>query len=147
MAEFTLSSSDGEEFKVPKGTIEQSNVFKGATEDGDTEVPVPQATTAVLKKIIEYCDHVNGGAAAPDIPQPNPKSAVKLGDLVDKWYADFCFNQSQEEMINLITAAKNLDMPGLTALCGCYFAFEMRARDGAELKAYLGIVEEEKKEN
>ncbi|KAL6531899.1 SKP1-like protein 1A [Orobanche minor] len=59
-----LKSSDGEIFEVEEGVAVQSQTIKHMIEDGcaDSAIPLPNVTSKILAKVIEYCkyhvDHV-----------------------------------------------------------------------------------------
>ncbi|KAF6164039.1 hypothetical protein GIB67_028743 [Kingdonia uniflora] len=78
----TLNSSDGESFEVDQVVAEESQTIKHLIEDdcADNPVPLPNVTSKILAKVIEYCKkHVE-----------SPKSEDKAVDEELKtWDAEF----------------------------------------------------------
>ncbi|MQM04606.1 hypothetical protein Taro_037408 [Colocasia esculenta] len=63
----TLKSSDGEEFEVEEAVAMESQTIKHMIEDecADNGIPLPNVTSKILSKVIEYCKkHVEAVAAA-----------------------------------------------------------------------------------
>lgn len=52
-----LKSSDGETFEVDENVAMLSHTIKHMIEDGcaDTSIPLPNVTSKILSKVIEYC--------------------------------------------------------------------------------------------
>ncbi|KAJ5446779.1 SKP1 component dimerization [Penicillium cf. griseofulvum] len=60
MSAITLTSSDGVDISVERTTAERSVLIKNMLEDlGDSgeAIPIPNVNEAVLKKVIEWCEH------------------------------------------------------------------------------------------
>ncbi|KAG0337791.1 hypothetical protein BG000_004978, partial [Podila horticola] len=56
----TLTSLDDVKFTVDKEVAERSILIKNMIEDvgeSDSPIPLPNVSSAVLKKVIEYCEH------------------------------------------------------------------------------------------
>lgn len=63
----TLKSSDGEEFVVDQAVALESQTIKHMIEDdcADNGIPLPNVTSKILSKVIEYCQkHVQAAASA-----------------------------------------------------------------------------------
>uniref|UniRef100_A0A453QCA9 SKP1 component POZ domain-containing protein n=1 Tax=Aegilops tauschii subsp. strangulata TaxID=200361 RepID=A0A453QCA9_AEGTS len=86
----TLKSSDGEEFEVEEAVAMESQTIRHMIEDdcADNGIPLPNVTSKILSKVIEYCNkHVqakpaDAAAAAPDAAAP-PAEDLK------NWDAEF----------------------------------------------------------
>ncbi|KAK4378289.1 hypothetical protein RND71_000151 [Anisodus tanguticus] len=62
-----LKSSDGESFEVDESVALESQTIKHMIEDdcANTSIPLPNVTSKILAKVIEYCKrHVDAAAAA-----------------------------------------------------------------------------------
>lgn len=62
-----LKSSDGETFEVEEAVALESQTIKHMIEDNcaDTSIPLPNVTSKILAKVIEYCKrHVDAAAKA-----------------------------------------------------------------------------------
>lgn len=64
-----LKSSDGETFEVEEAVAVESQTIKHMIEDNcaDTSIPLPNVTSKILAKVIEYCKrHVESAAKSED---------------------------------------------------------------------------------
>ncbi|KAF5810257.1 putative S-phase kinase-associated protein [Helianthus annuus] len=64
-----LKSSDGETFEVEETVALESQTIKHMIEDdcADTVIPLPNVTSKILSKVIEYCKkHVQADDKSPD---------------------------------------------------------------------------------
>ncbi|KAF8758304.1 ubiquitin ligase [Rhizoctonia solani] len=55
-----LVTSDNEQFNVDKDVAERSVLIKNMLEDvgeSDQPIPLPNVSSSVLKKVLEYCEH------------------------------------------------------------------------------------------
>lgn len=60
MSTIILLSNDNEEFRVQKKVAEKSILIKNMIEDvenSDWPIPLPNVTSKILNKIIEWCNH------------------------------------------------------------------------------------------
>jgi S-phase kinase-associated protein 1 len=81
----TLKSSDGETFVVDEAVAVESQTIKHMIEDdcADNEIPLPNVTSKILAKVIEYCKkHVEADA---------DKDATITGkdEFMKSWDAEF----------------------------------------------------------
>ncbi|KAL5986058.1 SKP1-like protein 1A [Asimina triloba] len=83
----TLKSSDGEEFVIDEAVALESQTIKHMIEDdcADNGIPLPNVTSKILSKVIEYCKkHVEAAASK------NPEDrATTAEDDLKSWDADF----------------------------------------------------------
>ncbi|KAB2603199.1 SKP1-like protein 1A [Pyrus ussuriensis x Pyrus communis] len=104
----TLKSSDDEMFEVEEAVAMESQTIKHMVEDGcaGNAIPLPNVTSAILAKVIEYCrkHREDEGATAAD-----GKKNVK------EWDAGF-MKIDQNTLCDLIMAANYLDIKGLLDL-------------------------------
>ncbi|KAF9114816.1 hypothetical protein BGX27_009764 [Mortierella sp. AM989] len=112
-----LVSSDSQEFKVDKEVAERSILIKNMLEDvgeSDSPIPLPNVTSTVLTKVIEYCEHHrNDPVQVPD-ETDDPR---KRSNDIEEW--DMKFMQVDQEMLfEIILAANYLDIKPLLDV-GC----------------------------
>ncbi|XP_068325461.1 SKP1-like protein 1A isoform X1 [Pyrus communis] len=104
----TLKSSDNEMFEVEEVVAMESQTIKHMVEDGcaGNAIPLPNVTSAILAKVIEYCrkHREDEGATAAD-GEKNVK----------EWDAEF-MKIDQNTLYDLIMAANYLDIKGLLDL-------------------------------
>ncbi|XP_061367721.1 SKP1-like protein 1B isoform X2 [Gastrolobium bilobum] len=104
----TLKSSDGEAFEVDEAVALESQTIKHMIEDdcADSGIPLPNVTSKILAKVIEYCKkHVE--AANPD-EKPSDED-------LKTWDADFV-KVDQATLFDLILAANYLNIKSLLDL-------------------------------
>lgn len=107
-----LKSSDGEIFEIDQEVALESQTIKHMIEDDcadDTGIPLPNVTSKVLAKVIEYCKkHVEAAAANSD------ERRVDENDI-KTWDAEFV-KVDQDTLFDLILAANYLDIKSLLDL-------------------------------
>lgn len=94
----TLKSSDGEVFEVEQAVALESQTIKHMIEDecAHTGIPLPNVTSKILSKVIEYCKkHVDAAAASVD------RAAADADDDVKAFDAEFV-NVDQGTLFDLI---------------------------------------------
>ncbi|CAK8574895.1 unnamed protein product [Lathyrus sativus] len=106
-----LKSSDGEIFEIEEAVALESQTIKYMIEDGcadDTGIPLPNVTSKVLAKVIEYCKkHVEVAAGSDERPADE--------NTVNTWDAEFV-KVDQDTLFDLILAANFLDIKSLLDL-------------------------------
>lgn len=116
MAIIKLQSSNGDVFPVDVVIAKKSNTIKTMLESLDIDegsqeetVPLPNVTTDILKKVIEWC------TVHKDDPEPDEDSDEyweKRTNEITGWDVDF-FKIDQAILFELILAANYLDVKGL----------------------------------
>ncbi|RZC64081.1 hypothetical protein C5167_025830 [Papaver somniferum] len=101
----TLKSSDGVTFDVEESVALQSQTIKHMIEDdcADNGIPLPNVTSKILAKVIEYCRKHDGDADEKD------------KDEAKNWDADFV-KVDQNTLFDLILAANYLNVKELLDL-------------------------------
>ncbi|OMO65551.1 SKP1 component [Corchorus olitorius] len=110
----TLKSSDGETFEVEEAVAVESQTIKHMIEDdcADSEIPLPNVTSSILSKVLEYCKkHVEAAAAA----DKETEKEKKAEDDMKTWDAAFV-QVDQNTLFDLILAANYLNIKGLLDL-------------------------------
>ena len=100
MKKIMLKSSDEETFEVEEAVAVQSQTIKHMIEDdcADNEIPLPNVTSKILSKVLEYCKkHVDAAADK----EKNPDQELK------DWDADFV-KVDQNTLFDLILVSFSL---------------------------------------
>ncbi|EJK66994.1 hypothetical protein THAOC_12026 [Thalassiosira oceanica] len=98
-------------FPIPTRTP-FTNRTEGNDNNGGTEIPLPEVKAAVLSKVIEFCQHYTG---EPMTEIEKPLKSAQMGELLEKWYADFV-NVEQALLFELILAANYMGIKPLLDL-------------------------------
>lgn len=89
----TLRSSDGEAFDVEESVAMESQTIKHMIEDdcADNGIPLPNVTSKILSKVIEYCKkHVESQKATGEDKKAAGEDNTKtVDDELKIWDADF----------------------------------------------------------
>ncbi|MCO5591526.1 hypothetical protein L7F22_045511 [Adiantum nelumboides] len=113
----TLSTSDNEVFTVERDVAERSVLIKQMLDDlGDSDVPIPlpNVTSNVLKKVLDYCSHHR---ADPPPPADEAEESRKRTTEISDWDSKF-IQVDQEMLFEIILAANYLDIKPLLDV-GC----------------------------
>ncbi|CAL5210884.1 unnamed protein product [Lathyrus oleraceus] len=129
-----LKSSDGEIFEIDQEVALESQTIRHMIEDDcadDTGIPLPNVTSRVLAKVIEYCKkHVE--AAANSDERRRDENDIKI------WDADFV-KVDQDTLFDLILAANYLDIKGLLDLTCKTVASMMEGKTMEEIRKTFNI--------
>ncbi|XP_068342140.1 SKP1-like protein 1A [Pyrus communis] len=104
----TLKSSDGESFEVEEAVALESQTIKHMIEDdcADNGIPLPNVTSKILAKVIEYCKkHVDAAKTDEKISEDDLKA----------WDQEFV-KVDQATLFDLILAANYLNIKTLLDL-------------------------------
>ncbi|KAI5319774.1 PREDICTED: SKP1 [Prunus dulcis] len=127
----TLKSSDGESFEVEEAVALESQTIKHMIEDdcADNGIPLPNVTSKILAKVIEYCKkHVD--AAKPD-------EKISDDDL-KAWDQDFV-KVDQATLFDLILAANYLNIKSLLDLTCQTVADMIKGKTPEEIRKTFNI--------
>ncbi|XP_022895984.1 SKP1-like protein 1A isoform X2 [Olea europaea var. sylvestris] len=127
-----LKSSDGETFEVEETVALESQTIKHMIEDGcaDTSIPLPNVTSKILAKVIEYCKrHVE--AAADGTPATADRD-LKAFD------ADFV-KVDKSTIFDLILAANYLNIKSLLDLTCQTVADMIKGKTPEEIRKTFDI--------
>jgi len=114
-----LKPSDGSEMTVERKVAERSILIKNLLTDipneADSEaIPIPNVTEAVLRKVIEWCEHhKNDPATSEDDDADSRKKSTEIPDWDQKF-----MTVDQELLFEIILAANYLDIKALLDV-GC----------------------------
>ncbi|XP_057491941.1 SKP1-like protein 1A [Actinidia eriantha] len=127
----TLMSSDGEAFEVEEAVALESQTIKPMIEDdcADGVIPLPNVTSKILAKVIEYCKkHV-------DSPKTEDRSAE---DELKIWDAEFV-KVDQPVLFDLILAANYLNIKSLLDLTCQTVADMIKGKTPEEIRKTFNI--------
>ncbi|KAJ8572213.1 hypothetical protein K7X08_008724 [Anisodus acutangulus] len=129
-----LKSSDGESFEVDESVALESQTIKHMIEDdcANTSIPLPNVTSKILAKVIEYCKrHVDAAAAA--------KTDDKVSeDDLKTFDADFV-KVDQGTLFDLILAANYLNIKSLLDLTCQTVADMIKGKTPEEIRKTFNI--------
>jgi len=112
-----LASNDGDIIPVERDVAFRSILIKNMLEDvgdEDQNIPIPNVNGAVLKKVIEWCEHHRGDPPSTDADDTD--SRKKTTDI-DEWDQKF-MQVDQEMLFEIILASNYLDIKPLLDV-GC----------------------------
>ncbi|XP_031127190.1 SKP1-like protein 1A [Ipomoea triloba] len=127
-----LKSSDGETFEVEEAVALESQTIKHMIEDdcADTVIPLPNVTSKILAKVIEYCKrHVEAAAKTEDKPGD---------DDLKTFDADFV-KVDQATLFDLILAANYLNIKSLLDLTCQTVADMIKGKTPEEIRKTFNI--------
>ncbi|KAF8405430.1 hypothetical protein HHK36_010336 [Tetracentron sinense] len=127
----TLKSSDGETFDVDEAVALESQTIKHMIEDdcADNGIPLPNVTSKILSKVIEYCKkHVE-----------TPKSEDRgIDEELKNWDAEFV-KVDQITLFDLILAANYLNIKRLLDLTCQTVADMIKGKTPEEIRKTFNI--------
>ncbi|CAN6604784.1 suppressor of kinetochore protein 1 [Trichomonascus vanleenenianus] len=133
-----LKSSDGVTFDVDKKVAMKSVLLKNMIEDtgdDDTEIPIGNVSSNVLKKVLEYCEYHK------DDPEPNEEAAErsrKTAENISEWDTKY-LSVDQEMLFEIILTANYLDIKPLLE-AGCKTVANMiRGKSPEEIRKTFNI--------
>ncbi|XP_058777762.1 SKP1-like protein 1A [Vicia villosa] len=127
----TLKSSDGEAFEVDEAVALESQTIKHMIEDdcADSGIPLPNVTSKILAKVIEFCKKHVDAAAADDKPNE---------DELKAWDAEFV-KVDQVTLFDLILAANYLNIKNLLDLTCQTVADMIKGKTPEEIRRTFNI--------
>ncbi|OBZ69090.1 Suppressor of kinetochore protein 1 [Grifola frondosa] len=137
-----LVTSDNEQFTVDKEVAERSVLIKNMLEDvgeSDQPIPLPNVSSSVLKKVLEYCEHHRGEPLpAADAEQSQDETRKRTTDI-SEWDQKF-ITVDQEMLFEIILAANYLDIKPLLDV-GCKTVANMiKGKTPEEIRKLFNIV-------
>ncbi|CAK7329481.1 unnamed protein product [Dovyalis caffra] len=133
----TLKSSDGETFVVEEAVAVESQTIKHMIEDdcADNEIPLPNVTSKILAKVIEYCKkHVEAGADK----DKNVAGVIEKDETLKSWDTEFV-KVDQNTLFDLILAANYLNIKGLLDLTCQTVADMIKGKTPEEIRKTFNI--------
>ncbi|XP_010416502.1 PREDICTED: SKP1-like protein 1A [Camelina sativa] len=133
-----LKSSDGESFEVDELVALESQTIAHMVEDDcvDNGVPLPNVTSKILAKVIEYCKkHVEVTASKTDAVDGAASSA---DEELKTWDAEF-MKIDQATLFELILAANYLNIKNLLDLTCQTVADMIKGKTPEEIRTTFNI--------
>ncbi|KAF8478717.1 S-phase kinase-associated protein 1A-like protein [Russula ochroleuca] len=136
-----LVTSDNEQFVVEKDVAERSVLIKNMLEDvgeSDQPIPLPNVSSSVLKKVLEYCEH-HRGERLPTTDAESQDETRKRTTDISEWDQKF-IAVDQEMLFEIILAANYLDIKPLLDV-GCKTVANMiKGKTPEEIRKLFNIV-------
>ncbi|XP_031265435.1 SKP1-like protein 1B [Pistacia vera] len=129
----TLKSSDGEAFEVDEVVALESQTIKHMIEDdcADNGIPLPNVTSKILSKVIEYCKKHVEATKADD-------RAAGVDEELKAWDAEFV-KVDQATLFDLILAANYLNIKSLLDLTCQTVADMIKGKTPEEIRKTFNI--------
>ncbi|KAI3698850.1 hypothetical protein L2E82_42718 [Cichorium intybus] len=126
-----LRSSDGETFEVVEAVALESQTIKHMIEHGcaDTIIPLPNVTSKIITKVIEYCKKHN------ETQNTNDKTAKKILKSFDTEFVKV----DQDTLFDLILAANYLNIKSLLDLTFQAVVDMMKGKSPQEIRELFNI--------
>jgi S-phase kinase-associated protein 1 len=131
-----LKSSDGETFEVEETVALESQTIKHMIEDdcADNTIPLPNVTSSILAKVIEYCKkHVEVANKSDDLDK-----VAADDEAIKKWDEGFV-NVDQGVLFDLILAANYLNIKSLLDLTCQTVADMIKGKTPEEIRKTFNI--------
>ncbi|KAG6648408.1 SKP1-like protein 1B [Carya illinoinensis] len=130
----TLKSSDGETFEVDEAVALESQKIKHIIEDdcANNGIPLPNVTSKILSKVIEYCKkHV-------EAPKAEDRAISLDEEDLKTWDAEFV-NVDKATLFDLVLAAKYLKIKSLLDLTCQNVADMIKGKTPEEIRKTFNI--------
>jgi S-phase kinase-associated protein 1 len=99
------------------------------------EIPIVNVKTAILKKVIEFCEHY---VTEPMSDIEKPLKSDNMTEVVQSFYANF-INVDQETLFDLILAANFMDIKPLLDLTCASVASMIKGKTPEEIRSTFNI--------
>ncbi|ESK89871.1 scf complex subunit skp1 [Moniliophthora roreri MCA 2997] len=134
-----LITSDNEQFTADKEVVNRFGIF-GGDFDSDQPIPLPNVSSSILKKVLEYCEHHRGEPLpAADSDQSQDDTRKRTTDI-SEWDQKF-ITVDQEMLFEIILAANYLDIKSLLDI-GCKTVANMiKGKTPEEIRKLFNINE------
>jgi len=139
------TSNDSKSYEVPLKSAKLSGVvtdFFDEVDDDDEaempEIPLPLVTGDILKMVVDFLEQYE---KEPMTEIEKPLKSSDMGDLVQKWYADFLDPKriDQKTLFEVILAANYMNVEPLLDLGCMTVASMMRGKTAEDIRETFGI--------
>lgn len=141
MPNIKLRSSDGEVFDVDVEVAKASVTIKtmlddlGIEDDDQEEVPLPNVSSSILRKVIQWAQYHKDD---PPAPVDDEESRERRTDDISPWDQDF-LKVDQGTLFELIQAANYLDIKGLLDVTCKTVANMIKGKSPEEIRKTFNI--------
>ena len=142
MPNIKLQSSDGETFEVDVAIAKASITIKtmlddlGMNEDDDEVVPLPNVSSSILKKVIQWATYHKDD---PPLSDDEEDIKERRTDDIPQWDADF-LKVDQGTLFEIILAANYLDIQPLLEVSCKTVANMIKGKTPEEIRRMFNIV-------
>ena len=133
-----LHCSDEQDVEVDAGIVEMSGTLRNMMEDlsdgaDALPIPVPNVTSKIMQKVIEYCAHHRA------MPAPAPADdRARIDEPIDAWDQEFC-KVDLNTLFELILAANYLDIHQLLDVTCKSIANIIKGKSPEEIRKIFNI--------
>ncbi|CAG9332644.1 unnamed protein product [Blepharisma stoltei] len=140
--QITLVAKDSVKVKVSVEFRNISHLIKSILEDSspNEEISVEFIQEPVLAKIIEFAEHHH--YRPPASPKCPLTSNILSDALSDDWDINFVKNLTREQLIDLIQAARYLDVKSLLDICIATLAASFKGKEIDDINREFNIIED-----
>ena len=134
-------SKEGISFTVDIQVAKMSKIVENTIDEDDGEdheIQLPNVKSAVLAKVIEYCEYYQTNEMTPIT---TPLKSSKLEDMVQPFYTDFC-KVDKNMLCELVTAANFMDIKPLLDLTCLAVSIMIKGKPADELRAMFNLSSE-----
>jgi len=132
-----LISSDNEQFVVDKEVVKRMGLFSDMVDVGEP-IPLPNVSSSVLKKILEYCEH-HRDEPLPTTDDANENENRKRTNDIGEWDQKF-ITVDQEMLFEIILAANYLDIKPLLCVATGTVQNMIKGKTPEEIRKLFNIV-------
>ena len=135
----TLISSYNQEFTVTVKIAKMSETIKQLIDDigADQPIPVPNVTSKIFAKVLEYCKHHDENPTAVTEEKEEDKEPRRTDDICE-WDLEYC-KVDQETLFELVLAANYLDIKSLLDLTCKTIANMIKGKTPEEIRKTFNI--------
>ncbi len=140
-------SREGDRFEIDLETAKMSGVVVNTidediyddddeNDENDKDIYIPNVKSAVLKKVIEFCNHYKNVEEMKKIE--TPISSSKLEEVVQDWYVNFC-RVEDKVLFELVTAANFMHIPPLLDLSCLAVAVLLKGKSDPDIRKIFNL--------
>jgi len=134
-----LISSDNDQFVVDKEVVDRMGLFNDMVDVGEP-IPLPNVSSSVLRKVLEYCEH-HRGEPLPTTNETDADENRKRTTDISEWDQKF-ITVDQEMLFEIILAANYLDIKPLLDV-GCKTVANMiKGKTREETRTFFNIADD-----